>query len=230
LVDTGKVEQAVPLLRDALKTNGNYAAAHWELGYAYRFAGMLDESLAECERARQLDPLVRANGSVLNTYLYLGEYQEFLKSLPVDDSSFIIFYRGFGEFYEKNFDKAATDFDRAYELDPTLYAGIGKALSDSIRGRKEEGLDLLSRLESKIREQGVGDPEATYKIAQAYAVLGDKTSALCVLRTSVESGFFSYPYIAKDPLLSDLHSEPEFTQILNVARQRYDAFRNSFAG
>src|SRR3984957_1317964 len=39
LVDTGKVEQAVPLLRDALKTNGNYAAAHWELGYAYRFAG-----------------------------------------------------------------------------------------------------------------------------------------------------------------------------------------------
>ena len=45
LVDTGKVEQAVPLLRDALKTNGNYAAAHWELGYAYRFAGMLDESV-----------------------------------------------------------------------------------------------------------------------------------------------------------------------------------------
>ncbi len=63
LVDTGKVEQAVPLLRDALKFNGNYAAAHWELGYAYRFAGMLDESVAECERARQLDPFVKFNGS-----------------------------------------------------------------------------------------------------------------------------------------------------------------------
>ena len=124
LVDTGKVEQAVPLLRDALKTNANNAAAHWELGYAYRFAGMLDESVAECERARQLDPLVKANGSVLNTYLYLGQYQKFLESLPVDDSSFILFYRGFGEFHEKNFDRAAKDFDRAYELDPTLYAGI----------------------------------------------------------------------------------------------------------
>src|SRR5580704_2040477 len=84
LIDTGKVEQAVPLLRDALKTNGNYAAAHWELGYAYRFAGMLDESVAECERARQLG-LVKANGSVLNTYLYLGQYQKFLESLPPDD-------------------------------------------------------------------------------------------------------------------------------------------------
>jgi DNA-binding winged helix-turn-helix (wHTH) protein/TolB-like protein len=227
LVDTGKVEQAVPLLREALKTNGNNAAAHWELGYAYRFAGMLHESVAECERARQLGPLGKSNGSVLNTYLYLGEYRKFLESLPVDDSSFTLFYRGFGEFHQKQFDQAAKDFDRAYELDPTLYTGIGKALGHSIHGRKSEGLDVLRELESKIRERGVGDPEATYKIAQAYAVLGDKLSALRMLRTSVESGFFSYPYIAKDPLLNDLRSGPEFAQILGIARQRHEAFKSS---
>jgi TolB-like protein/DNA-binding winged helix-turn-helix (wHTH) protein/cytochrome c-type biogenesis protein CcmH/NrfG len=228
LVDTGKVEQAVPLLRDALKTNGNYAAVHWELGYAYRFAGMLDQSVAECERARQLDPLVKANGSMFNTYLYLGLYKKFLESLPIDDSSFVFFYRGLAEFYQKDFDHASRDFDRAYELDPTLYAGIGEALSDSIHQRNAEGLDLLRELESKIIRQGVGDPEATYKVAQAYAVLGDKISALRALRTSVKSGFFSYPYIVKDPLLKDLHSEPEFAQIVNMARQRYEAFRGSF--
>jgi DNA-binding winged helix-turn-helix (wHTH) protein/TolB-like protein len=228
LVDTGKVEQAVPLLRDALKTNGNYAAAHWELGYAYRFAGMLDESVAECERARQLDPFVKFNGSVLNTYLYLGQYQKFLESLPVDDSSFILFYRGFGEFHEKEFDQASRDFDRAYELDPTLYTGIGKALSDSIHQRKAEGLDLLNGLERKGRDRGVGDPEGTYKIAQAYAVLGDKISAMRALRMSVESGFFSYPYLSKDPLLNDLRREPEFDQTLNMARQRHEAFKTAF--
>ena len=228
LVDTGKVEQAVPLLRDALKTNGNYPAAHWELGYAYRFAGMLNESVAECERARQLAPLVKANGSVLNAYLYLGQYQKFLESLPVDDSSFTLFYHGFGEFHEKKFDQASRDFDRAYELDSTLYTRIGKALSDSIHQRKAEALDLLNGLEGKIRDQGVGDPEGTYKVAQAYAVLGDKISAMRALRMSVESGFFSYPYIANDPLLSDLHSEPEFAQILNITRQRYEAFKSAF--
>jgi DNA-binding winged helix-turn-helix (wHTH) protein/TolB-like protein len=228
LIDTGKDEQAVPLLRDALKTNGNYAAAHWELGYAYRFAGMLDESVAECERARQLAPFVKANGSVLNTYLYLGQYQKFLESLPVEDSSFILFYRGFGEFHEKEFDQASRDFDRAYELDPTLYSGIGKALSDSIHQRTAEGLNLLGGLESKIRERGVGDPEGTYKIAQAYAVLGDQTSALRALRMSVESGFFSYPYLSKDPLLNDLRREPEFDQTLNTARQRHEAFKSAF--
>ena len=228
LVDTGKVEQAIPLLRDALRTNDNYAAAHWELGYAYRFAGMLEESVAECERARQLLPLVKGNGSVLNTYLYLGQYQKFLESLPVENSPFILFYRGFGEFHEKEFDQASRDFDRAYGLDANLYTGIGRALSDSIHQHNTEALGLLSGFESTIKERGVGDPEAMYKIGQAYAVLGDKRSALRALRASVESGFFSYPYIAKDPLLNDLHSETEFAQILNIARQRHELFKSTF--
>jgi tetratricopeptide (TPR) repeat protein len=189
---------------------------------------MLDESVAECERARQLAPFVKANGAVLNSYLYLGEYQKFLDSLPADDSSFTLFYRGFGEFHEKQFDEAANDFDRAYQLDPNLYTGIGKSLSDSIHQHGADGLRLLSGLEKTVKERGVGDPEATYKIAEAYAILGNKSSALGALRMSVEAGFFSYPYIDKDPLLNDLHGEPEFAQTLNIARQRHDAFKNSF--
>jgi DNA-binding winged helix-turn-helix (wHTH) protein/TolB-like protein/Flp pilus assembly protein TadD len=229
LVDTGKVERAVPLLRQALQTNGNYAPTHWELGYAYRFTGMLAESAAECERARQLDPLVKgANGSLLNTYLYQGQYRKFLESLPVDDSSFVVFYRGFGEFYLKDLNQASRDFDRAYELDPTLYTGIGKALSDSIHRHRAEGLDLLRGFESKIVQRGVGDPEATFKIAQAYAVLGDQVSALRTLRMSVESGFFCAPYLSQDPLLKDLHGKPEFDRIVNMARQRHEAFKRSF--
>jgi tetratricopeptide (TPR) repeat protein len=37
LTDTGKVEQAVLLLRTALQSGPNNAEVHWELGYAYRF-------------------------------------------------------------------------------------------------------------------------------------------------------------------------------------------------
>jgi DNA-binding winged helix-turn-helix (wHTH) protein/TolB-like protein len=226
LVDTGKVEQAIPLLRDALKTYPNQAAVHWELGYAYRFAGMLNESVAECEFARQLDPLVKANGSALNTYLYLGDYDKFLRSLPDQNDSLILFYRGFGEYYQKNWEQAAKDFDRANELDPTLYAQIGKAFSNSIAHRDAEGLEILRGLENIIGERGVGDPEAMYKIAQAYSVLGDKTSALRVLRRSIEGGFFCYPYFTTDPLLNGLRNEPEFTSLLTAARQRHEAFRS----
>ena len=229
LIDTGKVEEAVPLLREALKTNPNHAEAHWELGYAYRFAGMLAESVVECERARQLDPLVKSNGSALNSYLYLGQYDKFLRSLPdLNDSAFVVFYRGFGEYYQKNWEQAAKDFDRAFMLDPSLYTQIGKALSDSIAHRDSEGLEILRSLETKIEERGVGDPEAMYKIAQAYVALGDKASALRTLRLSIENGFFCYPYFTNDPLLNGLRSEPEFTALLNVAHLRHEAFKKSF--
>jgi DNA-binding winged helix-turn-helix (wHTH) protein/TolB-like protein len=229
LVDTGKVEQAVPLVLDALKTNPNYAPAHWELGYAYRFAGMLDESLAECERALQLDPVVKANGSVLNTYLYLGQYEKFLDSLPdPTDSSFFLFYRAFGEFHERNMEQASKDFERAYQLQPSLYAQIGKALNEAIGRRQASGLEILHTVEDRIKDRGVGDPEAVYKVAQAYAVLQDKVSALRALRSSVESGFFSYPYLASDPLLNGLRNDPEFERILEAARQRHQAFKTRF--
>ncbi len=229
LIDTGKVEEAVPLLRETLRNNPNHAAVHWELGYAYRFAGMLNESVAECERARQIDPLVKANGSALNGYLYLGEYDKFLDSLPdTNDSAFIVFYRGFGEYYKKKWDDAARDFDRAYQLDPTLYTQIGKAFSDSIAHRDSDGLELLNKLENKIRLRGVGDPEATYKIAQGYAVLGDKASALRMLRYSIEDGFFAYPYIVNDRLLESIRLEPQFPQLMNIARERYTTFKSRF--
>jgi DNA-binding winged helix-turn-helix (wHTH) protein/TolB-like protein len=228
--DTGRVEKAVPLLREALKTNPNHAEVHWELGYAYRFGGMLRESVLESEHARRLDPGVKLTSSALNGYLYLGQYDRFLESLPkTDDSALIAFYRGFGHYYQKNPGEAAKQFDHALELDHSLFqAQIGKALSLGIRQHASEGLAILRQVEAKINQRGVGDPEATYKIAQAYAILGDKASALRVLKHSIESGFFSYPYFLTDPLLNNIRSEPEFSQLMTTARQRHQAFANAF--
>ena len=230
LTDTGRVEQAVPLLRDALGTNPNHAEVHWELGYAYRFAGMLDPSVAECERARVLDPGVKLNTSALNAYLYLGQYDRFLQSIPKNsNAAFNAFYRGFGEYYKGDYANAAQDFNHAFEIGPSLLqAQIGKAISDGIAHQVSRGIERLREAEKKIEERGVGDPEASYKIAQAYAVLGDKTSALRVLERSIENGFFPYPYLEADPLLDNLRQEPRFVKLVQVARQRHDSFKHKF--
>jgi tetratricopeptide (TPR) repeat protein len=230
LTDTGEVERAVPLLRDALRTNPNEAEAHWELGYAYRFAGMLKESVTESERARQLDPGVKLTTSTMNAYLYLGEYDRFLESLPAGrDSALILFYRGLTEYYKKNSAQAAADFGKAFELRPTLLqARVGEALSFAIRSENAKGLEILQETESTISSRGVGDPEAMYKIAQAYAVLGDRVSALRVLRYCIAHGFFSYPYIVSDPLLQTIRAEAEFAQLVTIAKQRHDTFKRTF--
>jgi tetratricopeptide (TPR) repeat protein len=51
--------QAIPLLKEALSANPNVAEAHGELGYAYRYGGMLPESLAECESALERRGTIR---------------------------------------------------------------------------------------------------------------------------------------------------------------------------
>jgi DNA-binding winged helix-turn-helix (wHTH) protein/TolB-like protein len=230
LTDTGKVEQAVPLLRESLAANPQHAELHWELGYAYRYAGMLKESVAECEQARQLDPGVKINSSALNAYLYLGEYDRFLQSLPRNSElPFHLFYRGFAEYHERQFEAAAADFDRAFELNPALLqAQVGKALSDGIRHQPSKGLEILRSTENKVEARGVGDSEAIYKVAQAYAVMGDKASALRILKHSIDTGFFPYPYFVTDPLLDSLRGEPQFAELLQRARQRHEAFRQKF--
>lgn len=229
--DTGRVEQAVPLLRSVLQDSPNNAEAHWELGYAYRFAGMLKESVEECERARQNNPQVKINSSALNAYLYLGEYDKFLESLPANDNVYILFYRGLGEFYKNQTQEAAVAFDGAFERNSSLLpADVGKALSFSIKHEPARGLELLRQTEMKLEDSGVSDAEGMYKMAQAFAVLGDKASALHMLRHSIGGGFFCYPYFESDPLLQPIRGETEFQILLNEARSRHEQFQKTFFG
>jgi TolB-like protein/Tfp pilus assembly protein PilF len=227
--DTNQVSQAVPLLREVLAANPNYALAHWELGYVYRFAGVLDESIRECERARALDPQVKLRSSALNAYLYAGQYEKFLQSLPQDDqAAFVVFYRGLAHLYLKDNKAASADFERAFQLDPSLYTQIGKALGYSISGKRSEGLELLKTIEAKMKERGVSDAEAMYKIAQAYALLGDKPASLRMLAQSINGGFFCYPYIKDDPLLNAIRDQPDYAVLLETARKGHEEFRSRF--
>jgi len=105
---------------------------------------------------------------------------------------------------------------------------VGKALRYSIAEQPAKGLEILQAAEDKIRARGVGDSEAIYKIAQAYAVLGDTASALRMLRLSIEDGFFAFPYFVRDPLLDSLRHEPEFAKVMQEARTRHEAFRKTF--
>jgi serine/threonine protein kinase/tetratricopeptide (TPR) repeat protein len=229
LTDTGLVEQAVPVLRKALEASPNNAEAHWELGYAYRFAGALDESLQEALKAREIDPTVKLTSSALNTWLYLGKYDEFLASLPNLDRAYILFYRGLAQFYLYHRDLALNDFNRSYDLAPASLQGqLGKAFAYAILRQPDNGTNLLQHTQARVLATGVTDAEGLYKIAQAYAVLGARREAVMMMKGAVAGGFFCYPYFKSDPLLENIRGEPEFAVVLERARQRHERFRATF--
>ena len=225
--ETNRVEEAVRLIREVLEINPNHAEARWQLSYAYRYAGMLGESIAEGERARSLDPGLRSHQ--FNSYFYAGDYDKFLSSLPRREEAYVIFYRGLMYYYLADRERAAAAFDRAYELnDKSVISQIGKALRLGLAGRNAEGLRLLTDAEGQIEKGGVGDGEIAYKIAQGYAALGDERAALRALGRSIEQGFFCSPYIESDPLLNPVRGEGEYATLIDKARARHEEFKRKF--
>jgi DNA-binding winged helix-turn-helix (wHTH) protein/TolB-like protein/tetratricopeptide (TPR) repeat protein len=225
LTENNRVEEAVPILKRVLEANPNHPFAHWQLSYAYRYAGVLDESIAEGERALRLYP--HMTGQLFNSYLYAGRYERFIESLPSRDDAYIVFYRGLGHYYLKDLERAAAFFDRAYELDPTpAVTRIGRAFRLGIAGRNREGLEVLKPVDAEIEKGGASDGEISYKVAQAFATLGDHASALRLLRRSIEQGFFCSPYFTSDPLLKALNAEAAFAELMAQARRRDQAFTN----
>jgi hypothetical protein len=109
-----------------------------------------------------------------------------------------------------------------------LFAQVGEAFAEAIRDHPADGLKILLAVETKIVDRGVTDPESEYKVAQAYIALGDKESALRMLRRTVEGGFFCFPYLASDPLTSALHSDPEFKLLLAEAERRHNKYAEAF--
>ncbi len=227
LTEANRVEEAVPILRELTRTHPNYPFARWELSYAYRYAGALNPSIEEGERALQLYPNI--TGHVFNSYLYAGQYEKFIDTLPSRPDAYFVFYHGLGHYYLKDFARASAEFERAYELDSSaIVTHIGKALSLGIAGKNIQALDLLKAIDSRTQSGGGSDGEISYKLATAYAVLGDKPSALRKLRSSIDQGFFCYGYLISDPLTESLRFENEYLTLMEKARQRHEEFKRKF--
>lgn len=227
LTESNRVEEAVPILREVIEENPNHSLARWELSYAYRYSGMLDQSIAEGESALQLDPHI--TGHLFNSYLYAGQPEKFVSSLPMRDEAYTLFYRGLGNYYMKDWARASVYFDRARQLDPTaLVSQLGEVLKLSMDGHDREALEVLRGVERKLEKDPFGDGELSYKLAECYSLLGDASSALRLLRNSIDQGFFCYPYFIADPLLEHVRAEPQFTSLIEGARQRHERFKQTF--
>src|SRR5262249_39549476 len=214
LLEHNKGDQAIPLLQESLRHNPADSFAHWYLSEAYRYGGALEQSLAEGELALKLNPRVAEN-QTFNTYLYAGQYAKFLDSVPQDENNArAVFYRGLAHYSQGNTREAAEEFDRAFALNHDLvHAQIGRALACAIHGQNEQGLGVIHSIENSAGDDG----EMVYKMAQAYAQLGDSPSALRLLRKSVELNFYPYAYFARDPLLEPVRSHPDYPATIELA-------------
>ena len=221
LLEHNRAQESVPLLRESLRRNPTDSFAHWYLSEAYRYGGALEKSVAEGELALRLNPRV-ADNLTFNTYLYMGQYRKFLESLSrAENNARTSFYRGLAYYYLKDTRGASQEFDRAWALNSALsHARIGRALACALRHRREQGLELMKEVE----RSGSDDGEMSYKMAQAYAQLGDPESALRLLRRAIALNFYPYSYFVRDPMLEPVRRDPGYLAAMELARRRQQAF------
>jgi eukaryotic-like serine/threonine-protein kinase len=223
--ETSRTEEAVELTRKMLKINPNNPDAHFSLGYIYRYVGMLKESGNECDIAISLDPK-RGFRSAGITYMYLEEYKKAAQAFDLDpESSYNSGWKGQLYLRQGQQDLALEYLNQAISLESNSTSGYwAKAMEKYLEGKSNEGISVIKLAENKNQT----DSEVWYNLSNVYGLLGDKNGCINALRKAVDGGYYNYPYMLKDHFFDSLRDEPEFKEILAMAKQRHEAFKEKF--
>lgn len=227
---TNRVEAAVPILRETVTQNPNNFFIHFGLMHAYRYSGLMEAAESECEKAQKANSEIRDQLLPFWIYLYRGKYDKYLYWLSTrEDLDHLCFYRGYGYFYKKDWQEAAANFEKAYQINPnSLHSQLGGVFQSVINKNPSKGLKILKSIEEKFEQHNVTDGETKYLLVQCHALLQDKAGALKWFRKNIESGFFPYPLFINDPLIQNLQDEPTFTKLLEISKSRHESFKKKF--
>ena len=221
--EQGRTAEAYTLARKALAINPNSPEAHFYLGYIYRYVGFLHLAQGEMETAVRLDPDQRRFRSLGITYFYLGDYRKALVGFDLDSTStFSLAWKGFTYLMMDERDTALRCFDRVIKLErESAFGRFAMAAKYYI----EKKYDLVRA--ELLRQEGINmvDGENWYNMSQQYGLINDAAGVSRTMRRAIERGFYNYPLMLHDPVFSSVRGEPEFTRVLELAKSRYEAFK-----
>ena len=209
------------------------------LGYAFRYAGLLDESAEFYSKASSFlfDPerIVSAKLYETRGYLYSGNYIKsremmndvikYSKEKEVKISSYHLFYDGIDYLYNNDQKNAFRRFDETYKIDPLqIFAQYGQIYKLLTLGQNQKALEFIN----KIEKINIHDGEQTYRFIQFYSQLGQKKKALEKMKLTIERGFFPYPYFVSDKFLDPIRSEPQFSELMKIIKAKHIEFKTLY--
>jgi len=204
--------------RRAVELNPNYATAYQRNSLYLMSMGRTSESIAEMNRAHDLDPLSISMNFSLGWRLYLArEYDQAIEQLrnTIDmDPDFVLPHLVLGQAYEqkKMYDQAITELRRAVDISQSSAPAIAAlARAYAVSGRTTEARKLLDQLMEQSKRRYV----SPFYVAIVYAGLGENDQALDWIEKAYKDRSNAIVFAKVDPQLDTLRSTPRFQSLLH---------------
>ncbi|PYU39459.1 MAG: hypothetical protein DMG54_26985 [Acidobacteria bacterium] len=206
--------------RRAVELNPSYATAYQRNSLYLMSMGRTSESIAEMNRAHDLDPLSISMNFSLGWRLYMArEYDQAIEQLrnTIDmDPAFVLPHLVLGQAYEqkKAYDQAIAELRRATELSlgsPPVLAALARTLA--VSGRITEARNLLEQLQLSKRQY-----VSPFYVAIVYAGLGENERSLDWLEKAYADHSNAIVFLKVDPQLDTLRSYPRFHELQRKLR------------
>ncbi len=196
--------------------------------YVYRYAGLLEDAMADCDLALALDPTNESLRSCSIAFLQAKRFDRAMPFLEVSAGS---------DFYWDalaHLEMARGRPEAAIEAWQSVSAEYAFHEGQLLRACLEESPRLADAArEDEAAYDTVRDPETLYFGAAEHALCGQKDSALRLLRRSIARNYCGYPSLDNDLSWEPLRDDPDFQALRQEAmacRQRFLDHRAESAG
>jgi len=234
--DGGNQTEALTLLMQARRRQPYNPTLLTGIAYAARGAGLLPLARRAMDLRDQLAFASLQPQAVDITCLYTGEIQRFEASLQEQPghlrstSGVLPFYRGYLALVRGDHGLAQHEFKAA----GTLAHGYPNILRLSqiydliLEGRKDDAWKKLREYDQERIGMREPDGEFTLRLAEAYALIGDRASAMDMAGRAFARGFGCTAWYERSPMLEPLRSLPKWKALMQHLRERQNLMEDRF--
>jgi eukaryotic-like serine/threonine-protein kinase len=213
LADTGSLAKGLEDARGLVRRRPDNAFAHFSLAYVLRYAGLLNEAQAECDKALAIDPTNYNWRSCAFAFFEQGKEGRAMEYLKLDSGSeyfnavrvTVLMRQG-----------KMTEAQRAVQPmteNPLWMRGVLQACLN-----KAPAAEVHRAAEATEKElMPVHNSALKYYEGAVLAACGEKQIAYEFLHNAVQSGYCAHEALLDDPLLAGVRGDPAFAAIVQEA-------------